>query len=93
MIGNCSISAINGRGIDAKLVDANHVRIRTAKEFFYLDKANYAYEGVVSIQLLYGVLLGSNFNYRFIAIFLKQDDGAMERWRDAHRPITPSPYF
>lgn len=49
-VGNCTLTTISARGIDAKAVDANHVRIRTSQEFFNFDKAAYAYEGVRKVR-------------------------------------------
>lgn len=46
MRGNCSVTPIAGSDFDAHSLDATTVRIRTAKEFFYFDKTQYAYEGV-----------------------------------------------
>lgn len=46
MRGNCSVTPIAGSEFDAHSLDATTVRIRTAKEFFYFDKTQYAYEGV-----------------------------------------------
>ena len=52
--GNCSITNISSIGFDVHSIDPSHVRIRTAKEFFYFDKTQYNYEGTVNIttQLL-----------------------------------------
>ncbi|XP_022304410.1 uncharacterized protein LOC111111618 [Crassostrea virginica] len=44
--GNCTVTKIAGSDFDAHSLDATTVRIRTAKEFFYFDKTQYAYEGV-----------------------------------------------
>lgn len=46
--GNCTVTTIAGGDFDAHSLDDTTVRIRTAKEFFYFDKTQYAYEGVVS---------------------------------------------
>ncbi|XP_060074037.1 uncharacterized protein LOC132553779 [Ylistrum balloti] len=48
--GNCSLTTISARGIDAKSVDPTHVRIRTSQEFFNLDKASYQYEGTRHVR-------------------------------------------
>ena len=48
--GNCTVTKIAGSDFDAHSLDATTVRIRTAKEFFYFDKTQYAYEGVVRIS-------------------------------------------
>jgi hypothetical protein len=48
-LGNCTVTTIAGSDFDAHSLDATTVRIRTAKEFFYFDKTQYAYEGVVSL--------------------------------------------
>lgn len=50
--GNCSVTPIAGSDFDAHSLDATTVRIRTAKEFFYFDKTQYAYEGVVSMFIV-----------------------------------------
>ena len=53
-LGNCTALPISGVGFDAKFAsDAIHVRIRNAKEFFYFDKSQYAYEGIVSQSPFY----------------------------------------
>lgn len=52
MRGNCSVTPIAGSDFDAHSLDATTVRIRTAKEFFYFDKTQYAYEGVVSMFIV-----------------------------------------
>ncbi|KAL5020021.1 hypothetical protein ScPMuIL_002913 [Solemya velum] len=44
--GNCTAVPIEHSTFDVRTVDPAHVRMRTAKEFFYFDKANYTYEGV-----------------------------------------------
>ncbi|XP_033725682.1 LOW QUALITY PROTEIN: uncharacterized protein LOC117315550 [Pecten maximus] len=49
-VGNCTLTTISARGIDAKSVDPNHVRIRTSQEFFNFDKAAYQYEGVRKVR-------------------------------------------
>ena len=45
--GNCSAVPIETTGFDVKNADAQHVRIRTTKEFFDFDKTSYIYEGQV----------------------------------------------
>lgn len=49
--GNCTAVPIEHSTFDVRTVDPAHVRMRTAKEFFYFDKANYTYEGVVSFNV------------------------------------------
>ncbi|XP_062575643.1 uncharacterized protein LOC134237559 [Saccostrea cucullata] len=44
--GNCTVTVIAPTDFDAHGLDATTVRIRTAKEFFYFDKTQYAYEGI-----------------------------------------------
>ncbi|KAK3595423.1 hypothetical protein CHS0354_003417 [Potamilus streckersoni] len=44
--GNCTIQSIEQGNFDDKTLDARHVRMRSAREFFYFDSTNYTYEGV-----------------------------------------------
>jgi len=44
--GNCSVRAIESGDFDVRSSGPNTVRIRNAKEFFYLDTTNVSYEGI-----------------------------------------------
>lgn len=52
MCGNCFVMFIVGSDFDVYFFDVIIVRIWMVKEFFYFDKIQYVYEGVVSMFIV-----------------------------------------
>lgn len=48
--GQCQTNPISSDSFDVTKVDAQTVRIRTAREFYYFDRASYTYEGTKSVR-------------------------------------------
>ncbi|XP_041355472.1 uncharacterized protein LOC121373090 [Gigantopelta aegis] len=50
VLGNCSVRPIQATSFDAKAVGPNTVRIRTSREFFNFQNADYHYVGVRTVR-------------------------------------------